>query len=71
MSVLRIKNADGTFTEVTGAQGQSAYQIAVKYGKFTGTEEEFASAQVANKEYVDSKIGDIDTILDNINGEVI
>lgn len=71
MSVLRIRNADGTFTEVPAIQGQSAYQIAVKYGKFSGTEEEFAAAQVANKEYVDSKIGDIDTILDNINGEVI
>lgn len=71
MSVARIRNADGTFTEISGAPGKSSYEIAVQYGKFTGTEEEFATAQVANKEYIDSKIGDIDTILDSINGEVI
>ena len=54
MSVLYFKNANGEFVNVPYIEGKSAYEIAVERGKFSGTEEEFAQAQViTNKEIID------------------
>ena len=52
--------------------GKSAYQQAKESG-YTGTEEQFSSdlTDISTKTYVNSLVGDINSILDNINGEVI
>lgn len=65
----------------TGADGKSAYEIAVEQG-FEGTEQEWLDSlksetlnidlsQYAKKEDLDEVIGNINSILDEINGEVI
>lgn len=58
--------------KVVGANGKNAYQYAVE-GGYTGTEEEYKTlmANVASKQYVDSLIGNIGNLLDEINGEVV
>ncbi len=54
MSILYIRNTDGTFIQIPMMPGKSAYQIAIERGVFTGTEQEFAEAQVIpNKEILD------------------
>ena len=54
MSVLYIRNTDGTFIQIPAISGKSAYEIAVEKGVFSGTEQEFAEMQVfTNKEILD------------------
>ena len=54
MSILYIRNSDGKFIELPTIPGKSAYEIAVEKGVFSGTEEEFAQAQIfENKEILD------------------
>lgn len=40
LPLVRLKNDDGTYADVIGIRGQSAYQVAVNNG-FEGTEEEW------------------------------
>lgn len=55
MSILYIRNSDGKFIELPTIPGKSAYEIAVEKGVFSGTEEEFAQAQIfENKEILNS-----------------
>ncbi len=54
---------------VNGANGKSAYEIAVDLG-FEGSEQEWLDS-LKNKEYIDKIVGDINSILDKINGEVV
>ena len=54
MSVLYIRNTDGTFIQIPAISGKSAYEIAVEKGVFSGTEQEFAEMQVfTNKEILE------------------
>ena len=54
MSALYIRGSDGKFVLIPSIPGKSAYEIAVEKGVFSGTEEEFARAQVfPNKEVLD------------------
>ena len=54
MSALYIRGSDGRFILIPSIPGKSAYEIAVEKGVFSGTEEEFARAQVfPNKEVLD------------------
>ena len=54
--LLNIKNpTTGEWEEITAIQGESAYELAVRLGYFTGTEEEFVE-QIASKDYVLSEI---------------
>lgn len=57
----------GKVFNLTGANGSSAYQYAVKHG-YDGTEEEFWSllANAADKRYVDDVIGNIEEALKQI-----
>ena len=65
--LLNIKNpTTGEWEEITAIQGESAYELAVRLGLFSGTEQEFAE-QIASKDYVLSEIakaqldgGDVD-----------
>ena len=55
MSILYFRNSDGNFIQIPSIPGKSAYEIAVEKGVFSGTEEEFAQAQIfENKELIDS-----------------
>lgn len=47
-----IKNANGEFEPIPAICGESAYQIAVRLGKFFGTEEEWANAAIAEREKI-------------------
>lgn len=40
LPLVRLKNEDGTYADVIGIRGQSAYQVAVENG-FVGTEQEW------------------------------
>lgn len=40
LPLVRLKNEDGTYADVIGIRGQSAYQVAVSNG-FEGTEQEW------------------------------
>ena len=53
-NLLNIKNSvTGEWEQYAGIKGESAYEIAIKYG-FQGTEEEFAKAQIfENKEILE------------------
>lgn len=42
ISILRVRNKDGSVTEIPALRGMSAYEIAVKYG-FEGSEEDYAN----------------------------
>ena len=54
MSILYFRNSDGKFVQIPFIPGKSAYEIAVEKGVFSGTEEEFAKAQIfENKEILD------------------
>ena len=54
MSALYIRGSDGKFVLIPSIPGKSAYEIAVEKGAFSGTEEDFANAQVFhNKEALD------------------
>ena len=54
MSVLYVRNANGTFVQIPSIPGKSAYEIAVEKGVFEGTEQEFAEMQVfTNKEILE------------------
>lgn len=49
--------------------GLSAYELAVKNGTFSGTEEDFANSVIANKTQLDqilSKLNEIGDKLDNL-----
>lgn len=55
MSILYFRNSDGKFIQIPSIPGKSAYEIAVEYGLFEGTEKEFAQQQIfENKEILDS-----------------
>ena len=54
MSVLYVRNANGTFVQIPSIPGKSAYEIAVEKRVFEGTEQEFAEMQVfTNKDILD------------------
>lgn len=54
MSILYVRNANGTFVQIPSIPGKSAYEIAVEKGIFEGTEQEFAEMQVIhNKDIID------------------
>lgn len=63
-----INGKDGT-DGVDGQDGKSAYQIAVDLG-FEGSEQEWLDS-LKSKEYIDKIVGDINQILDYINGEIV
>lgn len=54
MSILYVRNVNGTFVQIPSIPGKSAYEIAVEKGIFEGTEQEFAEMQVIhNKDIID------------------
>lgn len=69
---LRDKDGNRKLVAGSGAAGKGAYEAAVA-GGYTGTEDEFNAmmANIATKAYVDSLVGDIKALLDELNGEVV
>ncbi|MGL4655826.1 MAG: hypothetical protein ACRCWM_08080 [Sarcina sp.] len=49
MSVIRIKNSDGSISNVSIIKGKSAYEIAVLHG-FVGTEEQWINSMQRSKD---------------------
>lgn len=53
--VLRVKDKNGKYITVPAIVGESAYQIAVRYG-FEGTEEEWITSVLKGKSAYDSAV---------------
>ncbi len=67
MSVVRLKNADGSWTAMETIEGYTPVK-GVDY--FTTEEIEEIKTEIYN-DIVENILGDINAVLDEINGEVV
>ncbi len=65
MGILYIRDSEGKFIQIPAIPGESAYEIAVKKGVFSGTEQEFAEMQVFDNKNILDQITQED--IDNWN----
>lgn len=67
--LLSLKGADGQ-NGTNGTNGKSAYEIAVDNG-FSGTETQWLDSLSGDMSEFENTLGDISSLLDNINGEAV